>query len=151
MRIRRVELRDLQSFVKLYKLSYEGLEEYAYVRDGDIKDYFKWLLKRDQGGFFVVELSTPVAFIACDTNWFSPFEGTVLGEIHEIFVHPDYRRMGIGSSLLNEAMMYAKNRERKIMGLWVGVKNFSAKEFYGRKGFSETISIGKWTRMIKRI
>lgn len=151
MRIRWVEPRDLQTFIRLYKLSYRGLEEYAYTRDGDIRDYFKWLMKRDHEGFLVVELSDPVAFIACDTNWFSPFELEVLGEIHEIFVHPDYRRMGIGSILLQKAEEYAKKRVRRLMGLWVGVNNLSAKEFYKKRGFTETISLGKWTRMIKRI
>lgn len=151
MLVRRVKIKDLQSFVKLYKLSYKGLEEYAYAKDGDIKDYFKWLLKRDPEGFFVVELSSPVAFIACDTNWFSPFEGSVLGEVHEIFVHPEYRGRGIGSTLLDRAVEYARERGRKLMGLWVGVKNFSAKEFYKKRGFTETVSLGKWARMIKKI
>lgn len=151
MRIRRVEPKDLETFVKLYKLSYRGLEEYAYVRDRDIKDYFKWLLKRDPEGFLAAELSDPVAFIACDTSWFSPLECKVLGEIHEIFVHPNYRRMGIGSALLERAIEYVEGRGRDLIGLWVGVKNFSAKEFYKKKGFIESISFGKWTRMIKKI
>lgn len=151
MHIRKVELSDLQAFVRLYKLSYRGLEEYAYVSDGDIKDYFRWLLKRDPDGFLLIELSDPIAFIACDTNWFSPFEGRVLGEIHEIFVHPNYRGIGMGSTLLEKAVEHAENRRRVLMGLWVGVKNFSAKEFYRKKGFTETISVGKWTRMVRKI
>lgn len=151
MRIRKVEPKDLQTFVRLYKLSYKGLEEYAYVKDGDIKDYFRWLLKRDPEGFLLVESSDPVAFVACDTNWFSPLESRILGEIHEIFVHPDHRGKGIGSILLDKAIDYAKNKGRKLMGLWVGVKNFTAKEFYRKRGFTETISFGKWTRMIKKI
>lgn len=151
MHIRRVEPKDLEVFVKLYKLSYRGLEEYAYVGNKDIKDYFKWLLKRDPEGFLMAELGDPVAFIACDTNWFSPFECEVLGEIHEIFVHPNYRRMGIGSALLERAIEYAEDKRRDLIGLWVGVKNFSAKEFYKKKGFIESISFGKWTRMIKKI
>lgn len=151
MRIRKVELKDLQSFVKLYKLSYKGLEEYAYIKDGDIRDYFRWLFKRDPDGFLVLESSDPVAFVACDTNWFSSFEGKVLGEIHEIFVHPSYRGRGIGSTLLVRAIDYSKIRGRDLMGLWVGINNLAAKEFYRKRGFIETISLGKWTRMIKRI
>ncbi|MEM2273092.1 MAG: GNAT family N-acetyltransferase [Candidatus Bathyarchaeia archaeon] len=151
MRIRRVELSDIQTFVDLYKLSYRGLEEYAYISEKDIKDYFRWLLKRDPEGFLLAELSGSVAFIACDANWFSPFEGRVLGEVHEIFVHPSYRKMGIGRTLLEKAINYARSKRRDLMGLWVGVKNFSAKEFYRKNGFIETISLGKWTRMIKRI
>ncbi|MEM2321354.1 MAG: GNAT family N-acetyltransferase [Candidatus Bathyarchaeia archaeon] len=151
MHIRRVNLKDLQAFARLYKLSYKGLEEYAYIKDRDIKDYFRWLLKRDPEGFLIVELSDPVAFIACDTNWFSPLERKFLGEIHEIFVHPDYRGIGIGSVLLERAVNHSRSKGRELMGLWVGMKNLFAKEFYRKRGFIETISLGKWTRMIKKI
>ncbi|MEM2648331.1 MAG: GNAT family N-acetyltransferase [Candidatus Bathyarchaeia archaeon] len=132
-------------------MSYKGLEEYAYSREGDIKDYFRWLLRRDPDGFLLVELDDPVAFIACDTNWFSPFEGEILGEVHEIFVHPNYRGIGIGSTLLEKAIKYAEDRGRNFMGLWVGEKNLHAKEFYRKKGFIETMLVGKWTRMMKNI
>lgn len=128
-----------------------GLDEYAYTRERDIRDYFKWLFKRNSEGFFVAELNDPVAFIACDTNWFSYFECEILGEIHELFVDPRYRRMGIGSMLVDKAIEDARKKGRRMMGLWVGVKNLPAKSFYLKKGFMETITLGKWTRMIKMI
>jgi len=52
---------------------------------------------------------------------------------------------------VEKAVDYARVRNRNIMGLWVGVKNFSAKEFYKRMGFVEKVSLGKWTRMVKKI
>jgi ribosomal protein S18 acetylase RimI-like enzyme len=149
--VRRVRPDDIESFVNLYILAYQGLEEYAYTKRKDIRDYFKWLLKRDPDGFLMIELDEPVAFIACDTNWFSCFEGKTVGEIHELFVKPSHRRRGLGKMLVEKAIDYARERERKIMGLWVGVRNFSAKEFYAKLGFIETISLGKWTRMIKNL
>ncbi|MEM3716617.1 MAG: GNAT family N-acetyltransferase [Candidatus Bathyarchaeia archaeon] len=151
MKIRAVKPSDINSFVKLYVESYRGLEEYAYTNRGDVKDYFKWLFRRDPEGFLMVELNEPIAFIACDTNWFSHFEGEILGEIHELFVHPCYRGRGIGSLLIEEAVNYARRKGRKMMGLWVGAKNIPAKEFYVKRGFIETLTLGKWTRMIKRI
>ncbi|MEM2027975.1 MAG: GNAT family N-acetyltransferase, partial [Candidatus Bathyarchaeia archaeon] len=149
VKVRNVRTGDVDSFVKLYIESYRGLEEYAYISREDIKDYFRWLFKRDPEGFFVVELDEPVAFMACDANWFSHFEGEFLGEIHELFVHPNYRGRGIGSMLIGEATNYARKKDRNLVGLWVGVKNISAKEFYKKKGFIETITLGKWTRMMK--
>lgn len=150
MNIRRVRYSDIDAFVKLYFESYKGLEEYAYTDEGDVRQYFKWLLSRDPEGFFVVELEEPIGFIACDTNWFSHFDGEVLGEIHEIFVHPRYRGCGIGSLLISKAVEYAEYRGRRTMGLWVGRENFHAKEFYRKMGFIETVSVGKWVRMIKK-
>ncbi|MEM1601748.1 MAG: GNAT family N-acetyltransferase [Candidatus Bathyarchaeia archaeon] len=149
--VRAVKPNDVDTFINLYIQSYKGLEEYAYTTKRDIRDYFKWLLKRDPDGFLIVELNEPVAFMACDANWFSPFEMKFVGEIHEIFVHPNYRGQGIGSMLIKRAINYAKEREREIMGLWVGVRNTLAREFYKKRGFIETISFGKWMRMIRKI
>ncbi len=111
-----------------------GLEEYAYTEENEIRRYFNWLLSRDKMGLFMVELNEPVGFIACDTKWFSRFEGEVVGEIHELFIHPKNRCRGLGSMLINRAIEYAKSRGRKLMGLWVGVKNYYAKEFYRKRG-----------------
>jgi len=149
--IRNVMSKDAKVFVRLYATSYRGLEEYAYTNKKDIKRYFYWLLSRDPKGFFIVELNEPIGFIACDANWFSRFEGEVLGEIHELFVHPKYRGQGIGRLLVDRAIEYLKSRGRRTIGLWVGIKNFHAKKFYKKMGFIETISAGKWIRMIKRI
>ncbi|MBC7130859.1 GNAT family N-acetyltransferase, partial [Candidatus Bathyarchaeota archaeon] len=93
----------------------------------------------------------PVAIGACDTNWFSPFDGGLVGEIHELFVHPSYRGRGIGRTLVEKAIEYARSRGRRKAGLWVGVKNYGAKEFYRKLGFEETVTLGKWTRMVRRI
>lgn len=149
--IREVRLNDVDLFVELYIESYRGLEEYAYTDENDVRDYFRWLLSRDPSGFFIAELDRPVGFVACDANWFSSFEGTLLGEIHEIFVHPKYRGQGVGSILIDKAMNYAASKGRKIMGLWVGVKNFHAREFYKRRGFVEAAYVGKWIRMVRSL
>jgi len=52
---------------------------------------------------------------------------------------------------VNKAIEYAKSRNRKSAGLWVGIKNYGAKNFYKKLGFKETITLGKWTRMTKKI
>jgi len=149
--VRNVRVNDIDDFVRLYSEAYRGLEEYAYRRERDIKRYFKWLLSRDPDGFYLAEINKPVGVIACDANWFSWLENEIVGEIHELFVHPNYRMKGIGSMLVKKAVKYVESRNRETAGLWVGVKNYGAKEFYRRLGFRETATLGKWTRMIKRI
>ena len=151
MKIRNVKAEDIAHFVNLYIEAYKGLEKYAYTKERDVKRYFKWLLSRDPNGFFIAELEEPVGFVACDTNWFSPFERSRVGEIHELFVHPNFRGKGVGRMLVKKAIEHAKSRNRKKAGLWVGVENYSAKQFYQKLGFRETVTLGKWTRMIKKI
>ena len=151
MKVRKINASDMDSFIKLYFEAYKGLENYAYRLRRDVKRYFKWLLSRDADGFFVAELDQPIGFVACDTNWYSYVENCYVGEIHELFVHPDYRRRGVGSFLLNRVIEHAKGKGRSLAGLWVGKENYVAKKFYSRHGFVETVLLGKWARMIRRI
>lgn len=152
MEIRRVRESDLSAFVEGYILSYKGLEDYAYRTRREVKNYFKWLLKRDRDGFIVAkEKGRALGFVACDTNWFSLFELKKVGEIHEIFVIPEFRLKGIGSKLLNSALDYAVQRQRDIAELWVGEKNEVARIFYEKKGFKATEKVGKWVRMVRKL
>lgn len=155
--IRKVNNNDSEAFVRIYKLAYQGLEEYAYTKNRDIKYYFRWLKRRDENGFLIAESATkihgnePVGFVACDTNWISLFDDREVGEIHELFVHPNWRGMGIGKTLLKESIEYAKSKGKDLIELWVGVTNNIAKRFYEKNGFVEQGMWGKWIRMIKRI
>ncbi len=152
LKIRNVTNDDLKSFVDIYRLAYRGLEEYAYTSTRDIKHYFRWLMNRDRDGFFVAEIDgKPVGFVACDTNWVSFYENEEMGEIHEIFVHPEWQGKGIGSALLSKALDYAKRRGRRMAGLWVGVGNVRAKKFYERFGFKEAGIWGRWLRMVREL
>lgn len=142
---------DLEDFVEIYRLAYKGLEEYAYTTTRDIKSYFRWLLKRDQNGFFKARIRRTVGFMACDTRWISHVEGVEVGEIHEIIVHPQFRGLGIGKMLVQKGIEYSRKQGRSICELWVGDRNEKAKEFYRSLGFKEVDKWGKWIRMVKKI
>ncbi|MBC7114534.1 MAG: hypothetical protein PWR13_346 [Archaeoglobi archaeon] len=150
--IERADEDDEESFVELYLLSYRGLEEYAYRSRRDVKSYFRWLMRRDPGGLFKYLLGNePVGFIACDSNWISYFEERNVGEIHELFVHPEHRKKGIGRGLVERGIQYFREKGLELCELWVGERNEDAKRFYSSLGFREQGSWGKWIRMIKRI
>ena len=149
--IRNVSRDDMDSFVEIYTQAYEGFEEYAYTSRKEIRNYFKWLYGRDSDGFFVAETDEPVGFSACDTNWISPFERNMVAELHELFVRVEYRGKGVASELLVRSEKYGREKGRKIMGLWVGIRNLPAKRFYLKHGFNETGRLGKWIRMAKEL
>ena len=152
MLIRKVTREDIDSFVDVYMESYTGLEEYAYTRRRDIRNYFKWLMSRDSDGFMLVEVNEKVVgFVACDTNWISVFEREEVGEIHELFVLSKWRGKGIGTALLNRAIEYAMKKRRNVVELWVGRTNYTARKFYKFHGFRESGEWGKWLRMVKSI
>jgi len=148
--IRRAEVSDVEKFIEVYLRAYSGMEKYAYTRRRDVKNYFKWLLSRDSEGFMVAEVDGVVTgFVACDTNWFSIFERKKVGEIHELFVLPEYRGRGIGSKLLLLSVEYAAKKGRDVAELWVGKTNYRARRFYLSHGFEERGEWGKWIRMRK--
>ncbi|AGK60799.1 Acetyltransferase [Archaeoglobus sulfaticallidus PM70-1] len=149
--IRKVDRSDLEAFVNIYIEAYRGLEEYAYTKRKEIKNYFKWLRNRDEDGFMVLEGDEIIGFVACDTNWVSIFDRLKVGEIHELVLHPEYRNKGFGSFLLNKAVEYAKSKDRKLAELWVGEKNYRARKFYMKNGFNEKGKWGIWIRMVKKI
>ncbi len=152
MIIRCVRKDDIDRFIEVYRKAYRGLEEYAYTRRKDIRNYFRWLYSRDSEGFMAAEVGDViVGFVACDTNWVSAFDEKDVGEIHELFVLPEYRGRGYGSRLLLKAMDYAKERGKDYVELWVGRTNYNARRFYQKFGFRESGSWGKWVRMVREI
>jgi len=143
---------DENQFVELYQLSYRGLEEYAYRTRREIRSYFRWLKKRDPSGIFKFLFGEEtVGFIACDSNWISYFESKEVGEIHELFVHPECRRRGIARKLVEKGVEYFREKNLNLCELWVGEGNDVARRFYRSLGFRESGSWGKWIRMIRKI
>jgi ribosomal protein S18 acetylase RimI-like enzyme len=58
-------------------------------------------------------------------------DGLCYGWIHDIGIHPDYQKKGIGSSLMNELM---NGNESLLIGL---TSAFGAEEFYYKLGFKK--------------
>ncbi|MCS7278581.1 MAG: GNAT family N-acetyltransferase [Thermodesulfobacteriaceae bacterium] len=151
MQIRRALLEDREKFVKAYLLAYKELSDYKYRSSKEIKNYFNWLYKRDREGFWVAEEQNEVlGFVASDANWIG-VEGEEVLEIHELFVIPEARNKGIGKKLLEKALKYGKEKDKKLVELWVGEKNFQAINFYKSLGFKENGVVGKWLRMTKSL
>ncbi len=151
MIIRKVKLDDIEKFTESYIKAYQEFSNYKYTTKGDIKNYFKWLYKRDKEGFIIAEEDK--IFIGCvagDSNWIN-YEGEKVLEIHEIFVIPEYRKRGIGTLLLKEIISYGIEKKRKMAELWVGKTNYNAIKFYKNFGFKEAGELGKWLRMTKSL
>jgi len=59
------------------------------------------------------------------------------GHITNIAVHPEFRRSGVGSQLLNELLKEARRRGIKALTLEVRKSNEAAKSLYRKYGFEE--------------
>ncbi len=140
----------MDELVALYQRAYESLPEYGYHHPERIRSYILWLWCGDPQGFMVAMSGEKVVgFIGVHGTWEE--EGELWGEIHEFVVHPDYQKRGIGNLLFERALLYVQERGRKKCGLWVGVKNERAFEFYRKHGFAPHGQWGKWIRMVKEL
>lgn len=149
IKIRRVSQEDLEAFVEAYMRAYAEFTEYKYHTRAEVKNYFKWLYKRDkEGGFVAEDEGKAIGFAFGDGNWINSNGEKVL-EIHEVFVLPEYRGKGIGKALMLKLLEYGKERGLKEAELWVGEKNERAIKFYKKLGFKEDGKVGKWLRMTK--
>lgn len=147
MMIRKGRREDLQYLPEVLMKSYEGLEEYGEESIEKARRYIEELYEEDPECFFVAEENDEiVGFIFCNRFWYSKFESSHVGAIHEIVVLPSYRHEGIGNKLLQKAMEYLKPRK---IELWVGLHNENALKFYKSLGFEEKGHAGKWIRMVK--
>jgi ribosomal protein S18 acetylase RimI-like enzyme len=141
---------DVDRFVKGYIFAYKDLEDYKYSTRREVKNYFKWLLKRDPDGVFILEENGRlIGVVACDSKWIAEEESVL--EIHELFVLPEYRGTGAGEKLLDIALKYAKKKGLKKAMLWVGKGNKRAIKFYKKEGFKIVGEQGKWLRMEKSL
>ncbi len=119
--IRKFNLKDLDKVLEIEKLS--------FPKDAYTGLLFKEFYKFFPEGFFVAESEGKILGYI-----FGYIYGNV-GEIVSISVHPDYRRLGIGSKLMETLISLFKNKEGKKCLLHVRVSNVIAIEFYKKLGF----------------
>ncbi|MDW8433901.1 MAG: GNAT family N-acetyltransferase [Aquificaceae bacterium] len=152
MKLRKADEKDIQTLVELYLQGYKGLEEYAYTHPEDAQAYMSWLFRRDADGVWIAEDGgRSVGFVAGDGRWFSKREGVVVGAIHELVVLPEFRRRGIGRSLVEKVFEYFREKGLEKAELWVGDENTEAMNFYKKLGFEERDRFNYWVRMTKRL
>ncbi len=56
-------------------------------------------------------------------------------ELHYIYLHPDYFRMGIGTQAMNFAFDIARSLGKTVMTVWVFAENENSISFYAKCGF----------------
>ncbi|AEH24980.1 GNAT family N-acetyltransferase [Pyrococcus yayanosii] len=148
-RLRELDEKTLRRLVEVYMRGYEGLEEYGGEGEDYARKYILWCWKRAPDGFFVAKAGNEiVGFIVCDRDWFSKYEGRVVGAIHEFVVDKSWQGKGIGKKLLKTCIDFLSKHNDRIE-LWVGEKNESAMKLYERHGFRKIGKSGIWVRMIR--
>ncbi|MDK2869235.1 MAG: hypothetical protein PWP39_470 [Pyrococcus sp.] len=108
------------------------------------------VLEKGSRWFFVAKVGDKiVGFIVCDCDWYSRFEGKIVGAIHEFVIAKEWQGKGIGKKLLMTCLDFLEKCSDTIE-LWVGEKNFGAMKLYEKFGFVPVGKKGIWVRMVRR-
>ena len=87
-------------------------------------------------GFFVQVGGQYAALANCNRN-FSTFKARPLINIHDLIVHPDFRKMGIGKFLLDSIASFAREIDCCRINLEVRSDNLKAQKLYHKCGYHE--------------
>ncbi|MHC5055150.1 MAG: GNAT family N-acetyltransferase [Planctomycetota bacterium] len=143
--IRRAKSRDMAFIVELWKkLSEEHAqldERYALRPEAEIV-WARWAgqrLRDDASIALVAESGTEcVGYLLGHADEAQPiFEQRSYATITDLFVTPDFRRKGVASKLLAEALAFFKSRDLAHVRLNVLVKDEAARAFYEKHGFGD--------------
>ncbi|NJE13191.1 GNAT family N-acetyltransferase [Thermococcus sp. LS2] len=141
----------LEKLVDIYMRGYEDMPEYGGEGRRYARRYLRWCWNKAKDGFFIAKIGDEiVGFIVCDKDWFSKYEGRVVGAIHEFVIDKRYQGKSIGKKLMEKCLCYLSKYNDKIE-LWVGEKNKKAIKFYEKYGFRVAGQSGIWVRMVKDI
>lgn len=100
------------------------------------RDYLKEFLKGEKYEYYTLEDDSRIIYAGCGLIYTNNIASIVW-----MYVNPNYRRMGIGSSLLNRLENIAKNKRCNKLILNVVNNEQGIFEFYQKKGFEITKKI----------
>lgn len=96
------------------------------------------LHKDDRSDLLVAKDGEKVVGMITMQRLISSAEGSFVGQIEDLVVDEAYRKMGIGSRLINKMRSLAMEHGYKRIQLAADIENKNALAFYNRRGFKKT-------------
>jgi len=96
------------------------------------------LFKDNRTDLLVAKYENSVVGMITMQRLISSAEGGYIGQIEDLVVDEKYRKMGVGSRLINKMRVIAQEYKYKRIQLAADIDNSNALEFYNRRGFNKT-------------
>jgi ribosomal protein S18 acetylase RimI-like enzyme len=134
------DLRTLKRFwLNLAKEMFE-IEKYIVPSEQNAKKWISFVfesIKEAKAIVLLAEMSgKPIGFIHLSFPREEKYQISIgFATIHEIYVKPAYRRLGVGNQLMKETLRIIKERNFKNVRLSVISRNVEAVQFYKKFGF----------------
>ena len=126
---------------------HRGLEPSWPEGKAIIDDYVAFLENQcatHDGRIIVAERDAGLVGFICVVTWVrndSPDDPATFAWVHDVFVHADRRRQGIGAALLAAAEVFVRVRGARELRLGVLDRNEDALAMYRRKGFRDYVRV----------
>ena len=108
----------------------------------EVEEYVRELLSDSRSLVLVVDVGGKVEGVLTsriiDRRFYEP---RLVGQISDIYVMPEYRRLGVGSTLISHAERELKSMGAEIIVAEFPVKNVIAEGFYKKLGFREVTGV----------
>jgi len=138
--IRKATLEDAKDLDSLLTklINYERKFSSNVSENIEVKGFYKNILKRDNQAIFAASCEEKV--IGFIYIYEKILDETFINKeafIDAFFVEEEYRNKGIGKSLINEAIAWAKERNIKYIDIDVMSENIKTINIYNNIGFNE--------------
>jgi ribosomal protein S18 acetylase RimI-like enzyme len=136
------DLKDLfalsKQFFEEYELHHDEFFKIDELHEKNIAEYFNRFISTDNAtAFGAFEESHVVGYITLYIQLQAEYwQIKQVGCISGLMVHKDFRRRGIGKSLLIEAIHYFEEKGIPYLTVYTAASNQAAIEFYARNGMT---------------
>ena len=134
------DLKDIQTLNnKLFELEYYNFDDTLKLNwpfENDGKEYFEIMIKNEI--VFIAELDKNIiGYLAGSISEEASYITQSFAELDNMYVEDKYRRLGVGTLLINEFKKYCKNKNVQNIKVTASAKNNRAINFYLKNGFEE--------------
>ena len=125
-------LKDLIHNQQMFHYDLDPVNNKRFLKIG-IKEFIDYMTKRDDSICIVAfDKERPIGFVSCTIL---EDENQIKGYIEDIYVEKMYRKLGIGSDLMNQVIKDLEERNIKNIKLHVAKRNETVFNFYKKFGF----------------
>ena len=123
--------------MRSWEVAYKGIMPEEYIREKNAtrpaqfaqnitdENTYAYVAQYNGKTVGIMRIAPPVDDDVCENTY----------EIHYIYLHPDYFRMGIGTEMMEFAYDIARGLGKAIMVVWVLAENVDSIRFYEKCGF----------------
>ena len=132
IRIKQIRKEEIESiippftnYMKFYKRE---------IKEGEFRDYFQSIIEDDRVFIYTAILDNRVAGLMVIYQTFSSFECGKILFLNDLWVDPEFRKLGVGHALMTKIKEIAKERNCKRVDLQTDLTNAKARALYEKNG-----------------